>query len=109
MATAAEKTRPATPAAARRLAEHPFIYEVNTWVWLEELGTRLGEKIDLAGVPKKEWDAIAALGFDAVWLMGVWERSPGGVAIALRNDVLVESFRRALPDFTAADVVGSPY
>jgi len=109
MATAAEKTRPATPAPARRLAEHPFIYEVNTWVWLEELRARLGEKIDLAGVPKKEWDAIAALGFDAVWLMGVWERSPAGIAIALRNDALLESFRRALPDFTAADVVGSPY
>jgi len=73
------------------------------------LRARVGEKIDLAGVPKKEWDAIAALGFDAVWLMGVWERSPAGIAIALRNDALLESFRRALPDFTAADVVGSPY
>jgi glycosidase len=91
------------------LAEHPFIYEVNTWVWLEELWARLGEKSDLAGVPTNEWDAIAALGFDAVWLMGVWERSPAGIAIALRNDALVESFRHALPDFTAADVVGSPY
>ena len=60
-------------------------------------------------MPAKEWDAIAALGFDAVWLMGVWERSPAGIAIALGNDGLVESFRRALPDFTAADVVGSPY
>jgi glycosidase len=60
-------------------------------------------------VPREEWDAIAALGFDAVWLMGVWERSPAGIAIALRNDGLVESFRRALPDFTEADVVGSPY
>jgi hypothetical protein len=109
MATAVGKTRPATAARGRPLAEHPFIYEINTWVWLEELRARLGEKIDLAGVPKKEWDGIAALGFDAVWLMGVWERSPAGVAIALENDELVESFGRALPDFTAADVVGSPY
>ena len=31
---------------------------------------------------RAEWDAIAALGFDAVWLMGVWERSPAGIAIA---------------------------
>ena len=31
-----------------------------------------------ARCPTKEWDAIAALGFDAVWLMGVWERSPAG-------------------------------
>ena len=60
-------------------------------------------------MPAEEWDAIAALGFDAVWLMGVWERSPAGIEIALENDGLVESFRRALPDFVAADVVGSPY
>ena len=36
---------------------------------------------------------IAALGFDAVWLMGVWERSPAGVAIALADD----GARRELP------------
>ena len=79
------------------MVEHPFLYEINTWVWLEELG------VGLADVPSAEWDAIAALGFDAVWLMGVWERSPAGVEIALRNEGLVESFRRALPDLTRAD------
>ncbi len=81
------------------MVEHPFIYEINTWVWLDELSRREGAPIDLAGVPEREWDAIAALGFDAVWLMGVWERSPAGIAIALENEGLVESFRRALPDF----------
>ena len=60
-------------------------------------------------MPDAEWDAVAALGFDAVWLMGVWERSPAGIAIALRTPALVEGFTRALPDFTPADVVGSPY
>jgi hypothetical protein len=85
------------------LVAHPFIYEINTWVWLRERG------VGLADVPAEEWEAIRALGFDAVWLMGVWERSPAGVEIALRNDGLVDSFRRALPDVTRADVVGSPY
>ena len=94
---------------SQRLAAHPFIYEINTWVWLDELARRMGQKIGLGGVPDEEWDAIAALGFDAVWLMGVWERSPAGIAIALKNDGLVDSFRQALPDFTDADVVGSPY
>jgi glycosidase len=91
------------------LVEHPFIYELNTWVWLDELSRRHGAVPDLGRVPPVEWDAIAALGFDAVWLMGVWERSPAGVAIALQNDALVASFRQALPDVSSADVVGSPY
>jgi glycosidase len=85
------------------VVEHPFIYEIDTWVWLAE------RDCDLATVADAEWDAIAALGFDAVWLMGVWERSPAGIGIALANDGLVESFRHALPDFTPADVAGSPY
>jgi hypothetical protein len=46
---------------------------------------------------------------DAVWLMGVWERSPSGLAIALRNQALQEEIRRVLPDARGKDVVGSPY
>jgi hypothetical protein len=60
-------------------------------------------------VPASEWDEIARSGFDAVWLMGVWERSPAGIAVANRNHSLMESFRRALPDFAPSDNVGSPY
>src|SRR4051812_5082233 len=89
--------------------ENPVIYELNTWVWLDGLSRRNDRAIDLAGVPPEEWDAIRELGFDAVWLMGVWERSPAGVAIALRNQPLMDSFRRALPDLRPHDVVGSPY
>jgi glycosidase len=91
------------------VVEHPFIYEINTWVWLNELRARLGTTIGLEGVPAAEWDAIAALGFDAVWLMGVWERSPAGIAIALSNEGLRDDFERALPGYTTDDVVGSPY
>ncbi len=91
------------------LVEHPFIYEINTWAWLEGLTRSEDRAVDLAGVPADAWDAIAALGFDAVWLMGVWERSPAGIAIALENVELVESFRAALPDLRTEDIVGSPY
>jgi glycosidase len=46
---------------------------------------------------------------DAVWFMGVWERSPAGIAIANQNKGLLEDFRRALSDFRLEDNVGSPY
>jgi hypothetical protein len=90
-------------------ATHPFLYEINTWPWLHELGVAAGRPIDLGSVPEQEWDAVAAAGFDAVWLMGVWERSPAGAAVALANDDLVAGFRAALPDYAPDDVVGSPY
>jgi len=87
----------------------PIIYEINTWVWLEELSAAHKRRVTLATVPKEEWDAIAAFGFDAVWLMGVWERSPMGIAISQKNKALLEDFKRALPDFQSKDNVGSPY
>ena len=88
---------------------HPLIYEINTWVWLGELNRKYRKSIDLGTVPDQEWDAIAAYGFDAVWFMGVWERSPAGIGISMQNAGLIEDFRRALPDFAAEDNVGSPY
>ena len=87
----------------------PTVYEINTWVWLGELTRKYGKAVDLGSVPSAEWDALAVFGFDAVWFMGVWERSPAGIAIANRNDGLLQDFRRALPDFAMSDNVGSPY
>ncbi|HJV35573.1 MAG TPA: hypothetical protein VJ604_10920, partial [Geomonas sp.] len=89
--------------------KRPVIYEINTWVWLQELGTKGKSPVTLANVPDQEWDAIASFGFDAVWFMGVWERSPAGIRVARANPGLLADFRRALPDFTDADNVGSPY
>jgi len=88
---------------------YPTLYEINTWVWLTDLAAKTDTPVDLSSVPSAEWDTIATLGFDAVWLMGVWERSPAGIAIANQNENLLTDFRRALPDFRPEDNVGSPY
>ncbi len=88
---------------------YPTLYEINTWVWLAELGRWYGKPIDLSSIPAAEWDALATYGFDGVWFMGVWERSPAGIAIANSNQALLDDFRRALPDFQTSDNVGSPY
>jgi hypothetical protein len=88
---------------------HPVVYEINTWVWLSELSRRYGRTISLSSVPEVEWDRLAGLGIDALWLMGVWERSPSGIRIAMQNKSLVADFQQALPDFSLEDNVGSPY
>lgn len=88
---------------------YPTLYEINTWVWLTDLRSKCSKRIDLNSVPSAEWDSIAGLGFDAVWLMGVWERSPAGIAISNQNQRNLDDFRRALPDFRFQDNVGSPY
>ena len=110
-----QPTHSATPTVtaqnrpARAWPRHPLIYEINTWVWLDQLGRQRGRDVDLACVPDDAWEAIAAAGYDAVWLMGVWQRSPAGIAIANRNDALRDEFSRVLADFAPPDNVGSPY
>ena len=96
------------PSALNKITQ-PFIYEINTWPWLEAISQEEGRAIDLGSVPDRYWDEVADLGFDGVWLMGVWQRSPAGVTIALSNDDLRASFAAALPDWQTSDVVGSPY
>ncbi|BCJ45757.1 hypothetical protein GCM10010168_58230 [Actinoplanes ianthinogenes] len=87
----------------------PAIYEIDTWPWLTGVARRLGRPVTLADVPAEIWDEIATPGLDGVWLMGVWERSPAGLAVARANEGLQRAFRAALPDLTPEDVVGSPY
>ena len=87
----------------------PVIYEVNTAVWLQELSSAAGRPRTLGDVTPAQWATITPDGIDAVWLMGVWERSPAGLDVAKRNEGLVASWHEALPDLRDEDVVGSPY
>ncbi len=88
---------------------HPVVHEIFAWVWLADLERVAGHPMTLADVPAAVWDDVARPGVDAVWLMGVWERSSLGAAIARTEPSMVESQRQALSDVTDADVVGSAY
>ena len=89
--------------------DRPVVYELNTAAWLHDVGKRAATKTTLATVPAAEWDRVTPAGVDAVWLMGVWQRSRLGVELALEDTEQMESFRATLPDFGDSDVIGSAY
>jgi hypothetical protein len=90
--------------------KYPTVYEINAWVWLHELSRAQGRALTLDEVPRTELERLAAeRRFDALWLMGVWERSPGARQISRTHPGLLEEYSRALPNYTEEDVVGSPY
>ncbi len=89
--------------------KNPIIYEINTWAWLHALSEQYAEPITLANVPAAELDRLASYHFDAIWLMGVWQRSKASAEIARQHPGLQAAYSQALPDFTPDDVVGSPY
>lgn len=97
---------PPTPFSCR---PHPHLYEINTWAWLEELSAKYSRRITLRDIPAVEWDEIARLGFDFVWLMGVWERSPLGRKFFQSDPSSFPEFDQALPNWKLSQIVGSPY
>jgi len=92
------------------MSARPVIHEVDTWPWLEEIGRAVGRTVTLADVPPERWDGLCLSGVDAVWLMGVWERSALARSIAISDPRNLADFRAALPDLDVdRDVTGSPY
>lgn len=87
----------------------PSLYEVNTRVWLGELGRRLGRPVTIDDTPDSDLDALARLGFQWLWLLGVWQTGPAGRAIAWADADLRREYDAVLPGWTEADVCGSPF
>ena len=92
----------------KKWPKSPFIYEVNTWTWLYELSQKYQKTIHLGNIPTKEIEGLAQQ-FDAIWLMGMWERSPEGREVAVYHPGLQNEYVKTLSDFKTDDVVGSPY
>jgi glycosidase len=72
------------------------LYEVNTRV--------LGPLDDIADALLDHW---AALGFDWIWLLGVWRTGAAGRAVARADPGLRRAYAAALPDLREADICGS--
>jgi hypothetical protein len=73
------------------------------------LSTQAGRQITLSDVPDEELDRLANLGFEWVWLLGVWRTGDLGQQIARELPELRHVYREALPDYTEADICSSPF
>ena len=88
---------------------HPHLYQIHTWAWLDALSRTAGSHVMLRDVPDAEWDKIRAQGFDLVYLLGIWERSPAGRHIFRTDPASFKVFDHALPGWTVESVIGSPF
>jgi len=87
------------------------IYEINTLCWVNDLSIKYHQKINLDNIPDNEWQSIIDLNFQAVWLMGVWERSPRAIAINLKDKDFIKLVKKtqANPHNIEDQIVGSAY
>ncbi len=88
---------------------HPHLYEINALIFLRRMSAKHGRQLSLASIPQEEWQELARQGFDLIWLMGVWKRSPEARKLALASADLRRYGNEVLPGWNKDDVLGSPY
>jgi alpha amylase-like protein len=87
----------------------PALYQINTRVWLTELGRALGRPATLDDIPDAELDRVAAMGFDWVWFLSVWRTGLAGQRVSRANPEWRREFQETLPDLTEEDIAGSGF
>jgi glycosidase len=80
----------------------------STLVWLDQLAKKYRRQVDrLDQIPDEELDLIASEGFNALWLIGLWERSPASRRIKqLCGNPEAEASAYSLLDYRIADALG---
>jgi len=80
----------------------------STFVWLDQLGRQYGRPVTtLADIPDEEIDTLAARGYTALWLIGLWRRSSASRRIKQINgnpDAVASAY--SLHDYEIAPELG---
>ena len=90
-------------------ASNPSLYQINTRVTLTALTRTLSRTATLDDFSDAELDRIAALGFDWVWFLGVWQTGPAGQRVSRTNAEWRREFEETLPDLREQDIAGSGF
>lgn len=90
-----------------RTPAYPTLYQINARTWLNRCARQTGNATTLADIPDSELDEIAELGFDWVYLLGVWQRSEAGRRMAQRDARLRQEVLQNIPDLREEEICGS--
>jgi hypothetical protein len=88
---------------------YPLLYQINTRVWLTELSRSLGRPATLDDIPDAALDQFAALGFDWIWMLSVWQTGLAGQQVSRTNPEWRKEFQETLPDLRDEDIPGSGF
>ncbi len=85
------------------------LYQINTRIWLTELSRKLRRAATLDDIPDAELDRLAAMGFDWIWFLSVWQTGPAAQAVSRSNAGWRKEFQETLADLKEADIAGSGF
>lgn len=80
----------------------------HTYVWLDQLSRKYKRSIRrLDEIPEEELEELAEWGFNAIWLIGIWERSPASRKIKrLMGNPEALASAYSIYSYTVADELG---
>ncbi len=84
---------------------YPSLYQINTRILLGEIGPRA----TLDDIPDALLGRLAALGFNLIWMLGIWQTGEAGRQVSRTHPELRRSYAQELPDVTDKDICGSPF
>lgn len=85
--------------------KNPRLLEINTRVWLK----RFGKNKNLSSIPDTQIDYWNQIGYDLIWLMGIWKTNPEIVKKYCYEPELITLYNAVLKDWKDEDIIGSPY
>jgi hypothetical protein len=88
---------------------YPSLYQINTRVWLKQISLEMGRAVTLDDIADRELDRLAAMGFDWLWFLSVWEIGEVGKSISRSHPTWQNDFRNTLSDLSEEDIVGSGF
>jgi glycosidase len=91
------------------MCRYPLLYQINTRVWLTELSRKLGRRATLDDIPDAELDRLAAMGFDWIWLLSVWQTGEAAQRVSRAHAGWRHEFEETLPDLREEDIPGSGF
>ncbi|NWG28226.1 MAG: alpha-amylase, partial [Ignavibacteriaceae bacterium] len=83
----------------------------NVYVWMHQLSVKYKREIKhLDQIPDEELDQLARWNFNALWLIGIWERSPASQKIKhLTGNISAVSSAYSLYDYVIAEELGGEW
>jgi glycosidase len=86
------------------------VYQINTRVWLREMAGELDRPASLADIPDAKLDQFSTLGFDFIWLLGIWKTGAAGRKVSATNPDWRPGYEETLgADLREEDICGSPF
>ena len=86
------------------------VYQLNTRVWLREMAEELGRPINLADIPDAQLEQFSTLGFEFIWLLGIWKTGAAGRKVSATNPDWRPGYQETLgAGLREDDICGSPF